>query len=388
MSITPKMLGSQISSGTLRAMCNEGGPVVYSARSGSIENGYNPVNAIMASRFTWHDENHLYEYNVIPSSITIYNISYSSDDAIQITFNKTIYVADFMVEDNGWVGMSGRISVKANYPIGFVGRGNKLYYFSLYNPERNGGSLSNSSIIHYYGLKFNVYEITIDENEANISTNTFVIFPDNSRVDSSTDTSICDHYCKIITEDSSDLIKILIYKRQSASLSYIKVCNLSDIINDTSSFTSVAYSQYEIFDKDKLFILNANKQILQYNNDTRSYVLTDCPEFNRYSLAGTGSGTSYRRYNNTSSGIIKLYNDFYIYTMTYGTLISANGSIYEYPINNAVVSFKDVIIPYLKNMPSLNFTYYMDKWYYNQSSYYRINIERLRYNLIFQRKLP
>ena len=368
MSITPKMLGSQISSGTLRVMCNEGGPVVYGVRTeGSSAGGFSAFGDQSTTNFIWHDENHIYEYNKIPSSITIYDISYSSDNDIQITFNRTIYVADFMIEENGYSIRTDAIHKKQYYSIGFIGRRDRLYYFSLYNPYycTENGSGSTYKYEHYFGLKFNVYEILIGETEASISTKTFTIINDKSQSNNESIKQDVAYYCKIITEDDSDLIKILL--TNNSVLRYYKVCNLSDIINNTSGFTSVGYPWCEIFDKDKILINNGNT-ILQYNHDTLSYDLVDFPESNIY------NPSSERYFITNSSGVINLRDNFFIYTLACGTILSPtdNSSISFSLTSSKVYSFKNIIMPYCKDIPILVpevYYQYNDKYYARQSRY-------------------
>ena len=352
MAITPKMLGSGISSGILRVACNEGAPMYYGRRTtytGRRINDNGNITRFAAKSYSahnypdemlhdymWTDGTHLYEYNSLPTSVRVYDITYEDDGNMKLTFNREMYTNISYFNDSTSVLF---------YVIGYIGRKNKMYIFYRHNDD------------------IYISELIITDT-ITVSTRSIKITL------SGRDTRIL-----IIESPDSDEIKIVTYYPYSVvssntttlqSYVFAGSYKLSSIISDTTALTQIFHEtngiyNLAVFDKDQLLCIkdaNGYGNLLTFNHSTMKYDVT-----------AIKSGTKYARYNKSvdlckASGIVHEYDNFIVFSFSYGIInnngetISKNGSttytnygntaIYKFFIDQCI----DIPLPYAKNMPT------------------------------------
>lgn len=345
MAITPKMLGSGISSGTLRVACNEGAPMYYGRRTtytgrhidsnGVVKyfsaKSYSSHNYPdeMLHDYMWTDGTHLYEYNSFPTSVRVYDISYEDDGNMKLTFNREMYTNISYFNDS---------TSLLFYVIGYIGRKNKMYIFYRHNTDIYVSELIISDTITVSTRSINAIAEGLPPQVL------------------------------IIESPDSDEIKIVCYYNNS-SISTVSAGSykLSSIISDTTALTQIfrdsnGVYNLAVFDKDQLLCIkdiNGYGNLLTFNHSTMKYDVT-----------AIKSGTKYARYYRSvdlckASGIVHEYDSFIVFSFSYGIInnngetisksgVTMSSSIDGHSSRNKFIinQWIDIPFPYAKNMPT------------------------------------
>lgn len=311
MAITPKMLGSGISSGTLQVACNEGAPPFGISNS----QGYDPP-IIMKKAWLDSSKTHLYVYTNYPESVSIYDISYDSKDRLIMTYNRTIHIPPF----KGNSSQSNYI----NAPIGFICRDNVMYYFYSWNYTHGSASGASSNASLY------IVKIEIGESKATVTTKSTNVFSTNTSANMTT---------RVVTTENSDNIVILC----NAHINYYCACKLSTLMTNELKFTALS-NNWELFNKD-LYVPLAALQ-----NNVNNFTLYD---LSSESLINSKfSSDSYYKLSvyltSACCGIITQYDEYYVFECYIGRPnVSNTGQLYT---TTSTTSIQYAVIPYIKNL--------------------------------------